>query len=1232
MSYIKQYTVKNVQKQIEMSGKKGELIWQRDVRHYSGHNTKEFGAAPLEKVIRTTQSSKLVPNLYEQIQPLDGHQFHCDLDCKYEEVTEKLSKTVTFDMCFQAMRSHIIPSVLKAADKLGIPVGHLPLNLFNSSVEHKFSFHAHFPGLYFANRNVAAAFAHHLHKVILDGDNSDLCMSIFDKSIYHNGQRAFRCPYSCKLGKTNVKKLWLDGRAVELNQLSTSELAGLFVRTNVANMDPIETFPGFEADRVYGQPGSGTKRVARADGGTAKRQKAEQACDYSEMQQIALTYLTQHLPDCAKTVRCRNSYAMSDGAISVHFVARDDQQGLVCPFGETHKANHFTVFVDPLLNRPNSVYCFANHDPDQKPRRSSVCTGCDACHASAIDHHNNEVQAVCADMPFAATRFNMDDKYYAFGGKPTDKQYHGRELLDDIAGRCITATGKNNSAVTIELSSGMGTGKTTGLMYVLRRIRQVQPECRIVMMTSRRALAAQLWTDSKATPFIPASTGTQQELHHVHGSTIDHSPVPRNSDLPQLDCIHYKHVAGELSSYRAVIVQIESTRRLGPCPEHMPTYDVVVIDEVTAHLKQLLAETMTESERKLVMNYFIQVMQSAKVVFFMCADMQDFVQNFCRETLRPTGTPTYHARVESTGFNSHVVSLREAKDRIVNLLVRKLPIKNNAWVGCNSRTEALDLQQKIESMGKLCDDLQLMNGVLLVSGQAIDISDKAKDNVFMNKTISTHVPKMKWVKTSEHGYTLTHNAEKTVFPVRAFIHTPAITHGFSVSDNTHFTHFFGVFTHASGVPARECVQMLARVRGVKDVVVGVSDGPPRGEKSEEDDTTEAQTLLKKNNSDEHLITSYIDVTDSGPQSQLAKFFKEEELRSRRGMTREIVGWLINHPQNKVFLKADDNGFENAEDQKKKEFRKWQMIRVRSQAITQITVEGATEDSLERVGTLHYFKDLAEKLYGCTLSRSPKRMAAFLITLPVYEKMKTMLVNHSNELKILLTRMGYDIGDDTDITTVFAQLQERPSPTSVGSVREYRLVATNLVYKNNPVQRKKAHDMRKVDINTWVALWNRFMKDSFKPLLVPCKQEKIKLMGKRVGFRYHVDRVLWDLASLGMNAFVKHRGTDRFISARLPTEADTQDYSFKAMESLYKEIVTIDAKDGKGPGEVKSRAFLFGFGRSENSVDQLVDDLDGHFETMSVCDYHDLQRESNIWVHNYVTNYDVEKELEILQAW
>jgi hypothetical protein len=164
--------------------KSGEMMFANDLGE---KGAKSFHPWMMSTVIDKLRSSR-APSLYEYLMTSDAQQFHVDIDYKNDRLGADALLAHTLEIVKQACMA-----VQTAAHSRGLGAGEP--HLFNSSTATKGSFHLHYPSLLFANRAIFTEFG---KLVVANAPDA------VDKSVYSNGSRAWRTPYSAKKGKSNT--------------------------------------------------------------------------------------------------------------------------------------------------------------------------------------------------------------------------------------------------------------------------------------------------------------------------------------------------------------------------------------------------------------------------------------------------------------------------------------------------------------------------------------------------------------------------------------------------------------------------------------------------------------------------------------------------------------------------------------------------------------------------------------------------------------------------------------------------------------------------------------------------------------------------------------------------------------------------------------------------------------------------------------------------------------------
>ena len=325
--------------------KDGEIIFAYDLSAKNG--SKWFKGLTLGETIRRLRVIR-EPHMYEFLGADQAQQFHVDVD-----LTETNAETAEFEFKALGVLDEVRVAVNHAARTWGLDAGESII--FNSSTAEKGSFHAHFPSLFFANRAIMHAFAKDVYAKLAvpaeapGAEFAKLAVAgAFDMNVYSSGQRAWRAPYASKMGKQNCKKLWRDGRRVELSELTDEVAAGLFVRSQWPGVAPITAIPNgalssSEPTAKRRKTGA-TLPKATDDNNTATLDKStlENAVN------AAVAYLSDRRPELSKAVKRRGSPKELDKCtVSVLFGPANRKAGYTCPLNasEQHKSNCFAVHV-----------------------------------------------------------------------------------------------------------------------------------------------------------------------------------------------------------------------------------------------------------------------------------------------------------------------------------------------------------------------------------------------------------------------------------------------------------------------------------------------------------------------------------------------------------------------------------------------------------------------------------------------------------------------------------------------------------------------------------------------------------------------------------------------------------------------------------------------------------------------------------------------------------------------
>ena len=367
---------------------------------------------------------------------------------------------------------------------------------------------------------------------------------------------------------------------------------------------------------------------------------------------------------------------------------------------------------------------------------------------------------------------------------------------------------------TLLNTSNMGVGKTVSLKSILGTLLDENPDARILIECSRRTLGSELLSLLKDLGF---------KLY---------------SDIRETD----------LSGEKRLIIQVESTLRLLPKDGKIEPYDLIVVDEWTAHLSQFLSDTV--KKQQVVLDIACERWRDAKSMLCLCADAGP-EQLEVLQAIR--GSPVHEIKAVKPSAGTHLdyVALDHAKDLAMAALF-DMNKRYNIFMPSNSLGECQSFIDAVRKRAQCAEEWDrhieyargrqqadpekwaqerlesLVNGVLFLKGN--DADEWYKKNACERKQVKEHVSKQLWTRKSDGTWEMVEQGKtgaKTT--VRAFLYTPTLIHGASfdkICAGGHFTHGIALFT-SNSTCARECVQALGRLRALVMYIVGIAQGTAR---------------------------------------------------------------------------------------------------------------------------------------------------------------------------------------------------------------------------------------------------------------------------------------------------------------------------------------------------------------------------------------------------------------------
>jgi Cdc6-like AAA superfamily ATPase len=681
---------------------------------------------------------------------------------------------MTTEECLRDLKD-MIHNVEAVAADLGLDKVHDPV-FFDSCRDGKFSYHVHFPSYYFANQDIALYFAKKVNTRLHDAGHT----LKLDPAVYSRN-RCWRTAFSCKMGKPESTKRWCQGKErPSLDQVDAVTFGKLLVQTKWDGIETVTTLPGYSPGNRYNAKASQVEMKEKVESKKKKGAKVMQEEKLDEGRYINALQAFYEEHDLIWDRGLVHSLESRDDDTVVIRI-KPGGRATQCLAGETHESNCIMYILGTYTVRVLRSYCFGCSRNVYKTK--------DVSSRSTQLHGFGD----CALVEDFTDRFAVHRGGH-FVDEGGTRQFHTEEHITTMFETACEKGGRLKES-TIFLTGSMGTGKTTAVAKVLDMIVKENPDVRILANTSRCALASEL---SRA--FAKAGL-----------SFCDYRKVKTEEDTKRL------------------VIQVESMRKL--ISKNLeggllaPRYDVLIVDELAAHLKQFLSSTVGDSET--TFSYFMDLLKTARVVIIMCADSPEgswayeFVKRIRSSSskglerfFKRDSTRTIHVVSPAAGLR---IWLDEPEGVYVAAYEALFKREANVWCSSNSRRMAIKLQQLVFKWARAKRRPDIYNGVLILSGRREDISDGAKSAVLDDRTLTTHVPVVIMDDTGE----LIANKDSKEFPVRLFVFTPAITHGFSFDDEGgHFTVHLGIFRQGP-IPARDALQQLKRHRRARDVLVGI---------------------------------------------------------------------------------------------------------------------------------------------------------------------------------------------------------------------------------------------------------------------------------------------------------------------------------------------------------------------------------------------------------------------------
>ena len=985
--------------------------------------------------------SEYFPHFLETLESESPLKFHLDLDYVYKE-----NDDLNFENLMDLLERIIIPLVKEVFNQLTFgKYITKSWDFYSSSTEKKFSIHVIFHDIVFKTRHLLSYFFNIFGSKLVE---KNVGLNIIDSTIYQTGKRFFRLVGSNKYGneEQRIKRVLKNRVLQDMNSLSFDDLKKSFL-TCVDESYVLNNLLDYDSKKHYktkfshlGHDQQNGARVYKRRKLNPKRQKELESQLQNEnlLIQTASEYLEKYyLETFAGLILSGVSISNYNGFIEVRFKPKSD--GFKCPFGHLHTSNSFLVLMD-RNGQVDHLFCYGSHD-NGKNRIEKFCDKCNSEHfgkkctiEARRDLSDNFYREFLKKIPKSGTK--------KFGGEDGTKKYHSKNLTSDVCKKSSACIAKKIQYVYIN-TSDMGCGKTTQIAFLVRFWRQkLGSKCKMLVLTSRCALAAQLAEDLNRDNLMPLQVcDGPQETTKLKGPDIDFPhevidfenlytkafPATLYSDFPK-DC--------DLFEEKLVICQAESVHRLRSI-SYKP--DIVIIDEATSHLKQLRSDKTfkSEAERLAIRDEHIAFCKNSKVLVLACADMTENIRDHFLKYYVSSNALVDCVNIESCGRNFHVFNIAKVKQMILDCVIEK----RNVWISCTTLRDAKDIKNRIEKIADENGDMQLKNGILILSGDK-SVLLETKNDILKRKKLKEHTLGEYW-----SGPT-TKEIQKKTFPVKVFIHTPSITHGFSY-ESEHFQDFFCLINASVDVASREAIQMCGRVRNNANWIIGKLDTRERFDNLNPTEIAKSKLLKQTTNAND--ITSYGEYYGNDKEDLEAKILFLSELEGK-SYNASFIKNATNHPQNTVFLNSNLNAVGDTSEKIQSDISFMQQIKDQMYLY-------ATNGKME----------LVKSLFDLDSKNRPKLISYCLIVEINMSRFidKYEIETNYTERDRLFKCFGFSHFDLTML--VDYELIKSLSPN--GSLHDYKCIAINLVYRDKVKAKNKTKEKTSIEIVDWVDLMN-----------------------------------------------------------------------------------------------------------------------------------------------------------------
>ena len=252
--------------------------------------------------------------------------------------------------------------------------------------------------------------------------------------------------------------------------------------------------------------------------------------------------------------------------------------------------------------------------------------------------------------------------------------------------------------------------------------------------------------------------------------------------------------------------------------------DIIILDELTSLLSHLESDTITQNNKERTFNIFKDVLNNAKKIIVLDASISRDQIQFLNNLLDDKSNIKINITESKFNKYAHIIYSKEALFN--NALLQDLKDNKNISICSNSKKQAEIYKNII-----IRDEHTTNKNILLITGEKIQIIKVVDPE---NKTTSEILN----IETkNEIRFNFLADLENKIkqYEINFFIYSPTVNMGVSINEN--IFHSLYCWYCKNSTNARQCLQMMYRLRNLKDKQINIFCSSGFGRPSQERDYT-----------------------------------------------------------------------------------------------------------------------------------------------------------------------------------------------------------------------------------------------------------------------------------------------------------------------------------------------------------------------------------------------------------